>query len=325
MPDVRHELLTTLKEKLVPLNVLDEFKSAGVFVNWWQQIRYDLKTIISTGWHHTLIPDDYLIAEYFQAEADAIEAVEATISEKQSELAEAVEAGQEVAEHEPEEEETVSAKTIKDAIKVLIQDIRGSGNASDKADLKRYKAADKAIRDLEKAIQSAKAEEKRLRAELEHKLMLKRLGGDGFTAESRALIDQVDRQLAELDLGVKADPSSQELRRASKKKIKALNKDKATLEARITATDALLEAIGGPLTDDEARTLILRKLYDIVHAELDRYLNTEKRALVAGVEKLWDKYAVSSQQMERDREGTLNQLNTFLQGLGYFGPKEAAR
>ena len=28
-----------------PLSVLDEFKSAGIFVNWWQQIRYDLKTI----------------------------------------------------------------------------------------------------------------------------------------------------------------------------------------------------------------------------------------------------------------------------------------
>ncbi len=31
MPEVRHELLTTLKAKLVPLGVLDEFKSAGVF------------------------------------------------------------------------------------------------------------------------------------------------------------------------------------------------------------------------------------------------------------------------------------------------------
>ena len=84
MPEVRHELLTTLKAKLVPLGVLDEFKSAGVFVNWWQQIRYDLKTIVSTGWHHTLIPDDYLIAEYFQAEADALEALEATIAEAQA-------------------------------------------------------------------------------------------------------------------------------------------------------------------------------------------------------------------------------------------------
>ncbi|MEA2061866.1 MAG: hypothetical protein U9P10_15485 [Thermodesulfobacteriota bacterium] len=49
MPEFRHGLLTTLKEKMVPLQVLDEFKSAGVFVNWWQQIRFNLKTIVSTG------------------------------------------------------------------------------------------------------------------------------------------------------------------------------------------------------------------------------------------------------------------------------------
>jgi type I restriction enzyme M protein len=72
MPEVRLELLTTIKSQLIPLKVLDEFQSAGVFVNWWKQIRYDLKTIISTGWHHTLIPDAYLVAAYFQTEADAI-------------------------------------------------------------------------------------------------------------------------------------------------------------------------------------------------------------------------------------------------------------
>jgi type I restriction enzyme M protein len=73
LPEVRQELLTTIKNKLIPLGVLDEFQSAAVFVNWWQNIRYDLKTIVSTGWHHALIPDAYLIAEFFQKEADAIE------------------------------------------------------------------------------------------------------------------------------------------------------------------------------------------------------------------------------------------------------------
>ena len=126
MPEVRHELLTTIKSKLVPLGVLDEFKSAGVFVNWWQQIRYDLKTIVSTGWHHTLIPDAYLIAAFFQAEADAIEALEAKISEAQSELAEAVETAQEVAAYEPEEDETVTAAVIKKALKELIDDLRAA-------------------------------------------------------------------------------------------------------------------------------------------------------------------------------------------------------
>jgi len=69
MPDVRHGLLTTLKERLVPLNVSDEFKNAGIFVNRWQRIRYGPKTIISTGWRHTPIPDDYPIAEYFFPQA----------------------------------------------------------------------------------------------------------------------------------------------------------------------------------------------------------------------------------------------------------------
>ena len=309
MPDVRHELLTTLKEKLVPLNVLDEFKSAGVFVNWWQQIRYDLKTIVSTGWHHTLIPDDYLIAEYFQAEADAIEAIEATISEKQSELAEAVETAQEVSAYEPDEDESVTATVMKKALKALIDDLKDSTSDSAMRELAALKAQDKAIKDLEKAIKEAKAEEKRLKSELEHKLLLKRLGGDGFKAESRVLIGQVERQVAKLNSGDKAE----------KKQITALNKDKATLEARIAATDALLESIGGQITDEQAKTLILKKLYDIVTSELDRYLNTEKRELIAGVEKLWDKYAISNQQMESDRESTLSQLDEFLNGLGYLG------
>ena len=51
-----------------------------------------------------------------------------------------------------------------------------------------------------------------------------------------------------------------------KKKIAALNKDKAALEARLAKTDALLTAIGGQLTEEEARRLILKKLYDLAAA-----------------------------------------------------------
>jgi type I restriction enzyme M protein len=140
VPEVRHELLTTIKDKLVRLGVLDEFKSAGVFVNWWQQIRYDLKTIISTGWHHTLIPDDYLIAPFFPAEADAIEALEAKINETQSELAEAAETAQEVAAYEPEEDEAITAAVVKKALKELIDDLEGSKSDSARKELKALQA-----------------------------------------------------------------------------------------------------------------------------------------------------------------------------------------
>ena len=147
--------------------MLDEFKSAGVFVNWWQQIRYDLKTIISTGWHHTLIPDAYLIAAFFQAEAEAIEALEAKISEAQSELAEAVETAQEVAAYEPEEDETVTAAVIKKALKELIDDLKDSTGESARKELQNLQAQEKAITALEKRIKESKAELKTLTDELE--------------------------------------------------------------------------------------------------------------------------------------------------------------
>jgi type I restriction enzyme M protein len=307
MPDVRHELLTTIKGKLIPLGVLDEFKSAGVFVNWWRQIRYDLKTIISTGWHHTLIPDAYLIAAFFQGEADAIEVLEAKISETQRELAEAVEAAQEVASYEPDEDETVTAAVIKKALKDLIDDLEGSTGESAQKELKALQAQEKAIAALEKRIKESKAELKILTDELEHKLQLKRFGGDDFKAESQQLLSQVDARLAPLDGDKKEE----------KKKINALQKDKAALQARMARTDALVASIGGQLTEAEAKMLILKKLYDLANQELNRYLNAEKRALIQLIENLWDKYAMSSRTLESKRTETLVVLDGFLNQLGY--------
>ena len=97
-----------------------------------------------------------------------------------------------------------------------------------------------------------------------------------------AFIEQVDARLADLDSGKKAD----------KKKIAALNRDRDVLAERIVRADAFLDEIGGQISDGEARELILTKLYDMAQAELDRYLSAEKRGLVFGVENLWGKYAL---------------------------------
>ena len=308
MPDVRQELLSSLKGKLVPLGVLDEFKSAGVFVNWWQQIRYDLKTIVSIGWHHSLIPDEYMIAEFFQTDADEIEALESKIAEAQAELDEAVETAQEVAAYEPDEDEKVTVVVIKKALKEQIDDLKDTPGESAKNELKALKTQDKAIKDIEKLIKDAKATLKVKTDELNLKLELKRLGGDDFNAESLDLINQVDSRIAELDPKDKAD----------KRKINTLNKDKVALQARIARTDVLLKQIGGQLTEQQARQLILKKIYDIAHAELDRYLNTEKRKIIGGIENLWNKYAVSNGELELSRETTKKKLDAFLVTLKYY-------
>lgn len=308
IPEVRIKLLTTLKSKLIPLHVLDEFKSAGVFVNWWQQIRYDLRTIIATGWHHSLIPDNYLIAEFFQAEADEIESLEAQISEVQGKLDEEIEVAQEMVAYEAEEDENVTAAVIKKALKELIDDLKGSTGESARKELENLQDQEKTILSLEKRIKDIKTKLKVKTDELALKIQLKRLGGEEFIAENQELIRQIDERLVGLDPTKKED----------KKKINALNKDKATLEARISKTHSILTAIGGQLTEEDARQLILKKLYDIALQELERYLNAEKRRLVQLVENLWDKYAVSSRELESERNESLKILNGFLKRLGYI-------
>ena len=220
-----------------------------------------------------------------------------------------MEAAQEAAAYEPEEDETVTAAVIKKALKDLIDDLTGSEGASATKELKALQRHETAIIGIEKRIKEAKAVLKAKSDELALKLQLKRLGGDEFKDESRDLIGQADVALAKLDAANKDD----------KKKLAALNKDKAALVARIAKTDAILAAIGGRLTEEQARCLILKKLYDLASGELTRYLNAEKRGLVAAVENLWDKYAVSSRDLEAERTETLKKLDEFLKGLEYLG------
>ncbi len=307
MPQVRQQLLSSLKQQLIPLGVLDEFKSAGVFVNWWQQIRYDLKTIINTGWHHTLIPDQYLLAAFFQAEEAEIEELESKISAAQGELSEAVESAQEVANYEPEEEETVSAASIKKVLKDLIDDLKQSKGDSAARERQSYQQEYNVITDIENRIKLLKNTLKEQQIQLELKLRLKRVGDEEFKAETIELLEQVQNQLMGLNASKKEE----------KAKINALNKDKKALEIKLSYPEGLLTEVGGQLRDEEAKKLILKKLYDWVSEQLTRYLNGEKRGLVAKVENLWDKYAVSSQEMESQREQTLGQLNEFLVKLGY--------
>jgi type I restriction enzyme M protein len=161
---------------------------------------------------------------------------------------------------------------------------------------------------LEKRIKESKAKLKTLTDELEHKLQLKRVGGEEFKAESQQLLVQAEAQLTALD----------ETKKDDKKKITALRKDKEALEVRIAKTDALLASIGGQLTETEAKVLILKKLCDLANGELNRYLSAEKRLLVRAVENLWEKYAVSSRGLECKRAETMETLLGFLNGLGYL-------
>jgi type I restriction enzyme M protein len=301
MAAVRSHLINTLKERLIAQNVLDEFQCAGVFVNWWTNIRYDLKTISSTGWSPALIPREYFIETYFQAEQNAINENEKNIADKEAALQEAVEA----VEYEPEEGEEVTASTIKDYLKKIADENPEAEEAT----------ALKTIKDIEKEIKDGKKELADKLLNLDRKINIKCYGIEDEKEELRNMLKGKQDEMTKLQTGLPTEKKELTKRKTA---IKKCTETIAKIQERMAGLEAFLASIGGIITDEEAKTLILQKHNNLVQQELLKYLNAEKRKLIAGIEKLWDKYAVSSQELENDRTDTLNELNGFLTELNYL-------
>jgi len=114
----RNKAIDNLQKKLLPLGNLGEFKISGVFVNWWEELRFDFKTITSTGWSRNLIEDEMIKDKFFDKELEEIEAIEANITETEGEINELLE------EVEDWDEEDLGQKTANKVKKYLKQEIR---------------------------------------------------------------------------------------------------------------------------------------------------------------------------------------------------------
>uniref|UniRef100_A0A7C3SRB6 site-specific DNA-methyltransferase (adenine-specific) n=1 Tax=Dictyoglomus turgidum TaxID=513050 RepID=A0A7C3SRB6_9BACT len=117
----RNKALENLKDRLLPLKVLDEFKIAGVFVNWWEELQYDFKTVVSSGYSSLLIEDERIKKKFLTEELEKIEELENHIAECEGELNEILE---EVEDWDEEEQGEKSVKKVKDYLQDIIKELR---------------------------------------------------------------------------------------------------------------------------------------------------------------------------------------------------------
>jgi type I restriction enzyme M protein len=315
MPQVRAELMYSIKERIIPIGVFDEFQTAGVFVNWWQIINADLKTIINSGWETSLIPDEYIINAFFTAETEEIENLESALNEAEAALSEAVEEAEFEANDEETDTENVSLSQQKGYLKTQIKELKELKTKSATAEREKLEKQLEEIEKCERRIRELKTELRTKQAALKRKVDIKRDGIDEEKEDTQEFIEQIKAEIEELSNLLTGDDAAEKKRQ---KEIAALVNDKETQEAKIVRLEKELAEIGGQLTVQQAKELILEKLFDFINNELQRYLNAEKRALISVFEKLWDKYAVSAQMIEKERETTINELDSFLTQLGYF-------
>lgn len=170
LAEFRSHFQNTLLHALMPVGVLDEFQVAGIFANWWETVRYDLKTIVAAGWSVNLIPDEYILNAFFKAELEEIEVLEAQVAELQADLDEAL-AVVEVEEDEQEkEEENKKASTtseLKQALKAKITEFKTvCRNEAELSDFKALSETLQRVEKLEKDLKAAKKAENSKRTEM---------------------------------------------------------------------------------------------------------------------------------------------------------------
>ncbi|MDA2098741.1 type I restriction-modification system subunit M [Bacillus cereus] len=359
LPEVRKELLQTIKNKFVAIGVLDQYQIAGVFVNWWDNIKYDLKTIMANGWVPSLIPDEYMIQEFLQIEQNEITELESSLSSKERDLEEAVEEASNVLEYEADEDEKVNATLMKKELKSEIDYFTKEKHRPDQAIS--LIAARELILELEKEIKDIKAMIKEKKEMLELKLVIKRYGTEEEKGETKRLIIIANAELEKLDMQIEdlivpfkerlkstvdyeqikksVTSLEKELKKDSdlykevlsqiatvKKNFKEITKqynsivkDKASLQIKMNGLDQLLDDISGTITIEESKSLILKKHFNLINTQLYRYLNNEKRTLIADIERLYDKYAVSIDDIERKQNQLMLELQSILTTLSYRG------
>lgn len=111
LPTIRKQLLDSALGALEEIGVLDAFQISGIFVNWWDGIKYDLSIISTIGWNPTLVPRALVEDKFFGAERELITQTQADIGAGESELSEALESAAAVLGDEDDDEEAEKKPT----------------------------------------------------------------------------------------------------------------------------------------------------------------------------------------------------------------------
>lgn len=367
LPAVRGQLLNSIKTHLVPMEVLDRFQVAGIFVRWWDGVKYDLKTIRQRGWDIDLINnDDYrylLIDKYFSKEQQNIDKLQSNQVQLESDLQQLVEDSLELCEYEPEESE--DGKETKLTVKLAKDQLKEQIDTLTKKDAEPFEAQQKAIGEKETEIKQTKNDLKIAEDALNVLIALKCYGIDDMEADLNAKLYQVQQELKKLNTDSllriapladkledssdlthilsslsslekqtkkvqKANPSQEnkdilntidhlkKQMKEPKKADKAYNEDVVNIKNRIYKIQDMFNNMGGQVTDEECRELILLKHYSIINGEMHDYLDNERRKLISAFDNLFDKYAVSAQQIDASRNKAMRELTDALKALHYY-------
>jgi len=314
--NLRRSLLKSIEKTFGGQQLLNSSQVRGAFANYMAELKADFKSIAASGWGPELIPDADILISQFPEVLEEQERAEARLAELQALFAAAAEEDFEdtddtgvlpAADVKARKEELKQATAgWKECLK-LIKDLAGNIYTE-------IKTADLLPAGLDKAHYCSEGFSQRepvlangnrileLAKKVGHKSQyaanLKKAIKDGRTAYDAA--SKIDVSLARHKL---LEEEQKELR-AKLKGIKHKRED-------------LVTSARAKISTDEARKVITERLGRQLSAAYQTYLRADQRACTRAIENLWEKYAVTAQQIEAARDSAIRELKKFMVELGY--------
>ncbi len=313
---MRSSLLNSIEQELAGQQLLTPSQVRGAFANYIDILKADFKSIAASGWGAELIPDQEILQSQFPDVLAEMEQAQARLTELQSLFAAASE--------EDFEDTENSGVMASDEVKNKKDDLK-KANAEWKAQLKILKTlAGNLFIEIQAAGLLAKGEKK------------SRYCTEGFTqkdpvfANGQRIIDLAAQakhqseyvtQIADaITQGHKAFERAEAISKSLERhkvledEVKAL---KATIKAIENKRDELVESARAKIKNDEARTVIVERLHQVLMNTYQSYLRADLRACIKAIENLWGKYAVTAKTIEDQRDKASEKLQAFMVELGY--------
>jgi type I restriction enzyme M protein len=345
---LKYFLLESFNNSFITLPLIDKFQIIGIFVEWFNSIKYDLKTISSIGFNESLISDDMIIDKFFQNEKEEIENIENIISQENQKILEIIEE----LDYEVEDEENKTLKNAKEFLKEELKFIE------DEEIEKKYESILISLESLENKIKELKKLKKEKEQELQFKIEVKRYGEIEILSQllekyqniqnKLATLENIQKLLDEIELlqkeikereTLKKEATREEKNKIDKeirqlktkkrekeiekkkykleiKQLKELIKEKEKYEKEINNLRNLQKNIS-KMTPEEIKDLVLEKFYILIRNELNKELNEELDNLIAFLKNLNEKYSVSLIDLKNELNESESKLNEYLKELGY--------
>ena len=247
----------------------------------------DLKSVAASGWNSELIPEEDILRSQFPEVLERIEADRTRIAELEALFAAASEADEDEAADVSEAEGGVLPRSFVQALK---------------EERKALNAEVKGARKLAKTRRTDARRAERSRSPL---FAAEQLNNE--SSDDEAGVEEKGRRLEEIDRQLSRHAALEGELRTLRANMRAAEKTK----------DDLVAAARTKVTEADAKLLILARFLRVLTEQFDDYLHQYQRGLIAAIENLWAKYAVTANQILTNRDREAAQLDGFLKELGY--------